>query len=368
MATTKFLKAEAGKQTALGTPATPDFQIPMVGEYEDAQIEVSAEWDSGTWSGMEIVEQAAKLAKVTLRRHSFFEFWPVLLSAGFNDQLTASAAAPYSYVDLLTPTAAGTPRPYTFRFGATGNNIGGTGPAVQVPDAYLQKITLSGNMNSKDVDVETDWFGSEVDDNSGAGYSFAGAALPTPLGMMNTMLGALALKDAGTTGGDFTSLTSLTGVLLDWVLTIETGLSPEWSSDSNQLTYTGVRVQPPTITFAPTIRTNATTYAATRTKFEARTYQELMLTLTGGLSRQAILRATGRWTAVPTPRQREDGQVVITPVFTAETPETQTTTPHYFGWTVDTRWSHSVGDHLAQEAGAGAVLQENGLLIRILGT
>jgi len=368
MATIKFLKAEAGKQAVQGTPATPDFMLPMVGEYEDAQIEVAAEWDSGTWSGMEIVEQAAKLARFTLRGHGFFELLPVFLSAGFNDQLTASDSAPYAYTDLLTPGAAGVPRPYTMRFGALGQNIGGTGPTVQIPDAYLESVTLTGNINSADITVESQWFGSEVDDNSGAGYAFAGAALPSPLGMMKTLLGAISLQDAGATGGDFGSLTGLTGVLLDWVLTIRTGLSPQWSADSNQLTFTGVRIQTPTITFAPTLRTNATTYAATRTKYEARTYQELQITLTGGLSRQAVLRATGRWTSVPTPRRREDGELVISPTFTAETPETQTKTPHIFGWTIDTRWSHGDGDYLAQEGGAGAVLQENGALIRILGT
>ena len=58
---------------------------------------------------------------------------------------------------------------------------------------------------------------------------------------------------------------------------------------------------------------------------------------------------------------------MISPTFTAETPETQTKTPHIFGWTIDTRWSHGDGDYLAQEGGE-AVLQENGALIRIEGT
>ena len=367
MATIKFLKAEAGKQAALGTPASPDFLLPMMGEYEDAQFEVAAEWDSGTWSGIEIVEQAAKLARFKLRGVSFFELWPIFLSAGFNDQIGVGASAPYSYFDVLAPGVVGLPHPYTLRFGALGQNIGGTGPTVQIPDAYLESITLTGNINSKDVTLDSQWFGSEIDDNSGAGYAFAGAALPSPLGMMKTLLGAISLQDAGATGGDFGSLTGLTGVLLDWVLTIRTGLSPKWSADSNQLTYTGVRIQEPTITFTPTIRTNATTYAATRTKYEARTYQELQITLTGELSRQAVFKLTGRWTSVPTPRRREDGELVISPTFTAGTPETQTTTPHIFGWTIDTRWSHGDGDYLAQEGGE-AVLQENGVFIRIEGT
>jgi hypothetical protein len=94
------------------------------------------------------------------------------------------------------------------------------------------------------------------------------------------------------------------------------------------------------VTFTPTIITTATTYNLIRTKRDARTYQEVMMTLLGANSRQAQWRMTGRWTDVPSAHERDDGQIVMRPTFTCATPHTQTTTPHFFGWVVATRWNH----------------------------
>ena len=337
MASVKFLKAEAGQQSVFGTAVSPTFQLPFEAEYEDAQQEHAAGWDSGTWTPVEIVEQVATHARFRLRGTAFFELLPVFFIAGFAD-MTPSGS--YIYTGATSTTAVGAPRPYTFRFGATGNNIGGTGPAVQIADAYLESITLAGNINSKEVTLESQWFGKQIDDNSGAGYAFIGSALPSSIAILNTVKGALALKDATTTGGSFSAMTSVSGALTDWGLTINTGLRPKWRSDSNQTTFSGVQWVEPSVEFTPTIVTDSTTYGLVRTKYNARTYQELMLTLSGASSRAAVFKLTGRWTNVPTAHDRSDGQVVLRPTFTARTPHTQTTTPHYFGWSFTTSWNH----------------------------
>lgn len=335
----KFLKAEAGKQSAFGTAATPDFKLPFMGEYSDEQTEHVAEWDNGTWTPLEIVEQTSDFAKFKLSGAMFFELLPVFLSAGFAD-LTPGGADPYTYDAELNPAAVGAPSPYTFLFG--GNEaIGGTGPAIKIQDGYLQSMTLAFNINSKELTVQSEWFGASVNDNSGAGFAFQGAALPTPLGMMKGLLGALDIQDATTTGGDFATMTAFDCALLDWSLKIDTGLRPAWSADQNDTVYCGYYHEAPAITFTPTVRTNSTNYALIKTKADARTYQEQMLTLNGASSRQVKWQMTGRWLPNFMAHGRANNEVVMQPTFQCATPYTQVTTPHLFGWELDTKWSHT---------------------------
>ncbi len=339
MATEKFIRAEAAKQSAFGTAASSSqFALPFVGEYTDAQEEHVATWDRGTWTPTEIVAKTAEFVTFTLEGVGFFELLPVLLNAGFG-HITVSGSDPYVFDGVVSPTAVGTPRPYTFWFGSR-ENIGGTGPATRVQDSYCQEIVLTGNINTKEVALRSSWFGLQADDNSGAGYAMADAALPTPLGMMRTLQGLFDLKDAGTTGGSFATMTAIDGYLLDWSLTMRTGLAPAWRADSNQQTYTGVQFTEPEIIFTGNIVCDATRYALVRTKYNARTYQELKLTLNGDSSRQVMWKVTGRFTDVPRHTGRAEGQMVLPVTFTAATPHTQTITPHYFGWELDTKWSH----------------------------
>jgi hypothetical protein len=269
----------------------------------------------------------------------FFELLPVFLSAGFAD-LTPTGADPYIYDYELIPATVGTPSPYTFFFG--GNEaIGGTGPAIRIQDGYLQKMVLAFNINSKELTVQSDWFGLSVDDNSAAGRAFIGAALPTPLGMMKGLLSVLEIQDAATTGSDFATMTAFDCSLLDWSLSIDTGLRPQWAAEENALTYCGYYHEAPVITFAPTIRTNATNYALVKGKANSRTYQEIMLTLNGASSRQVKWQMTGRWLPNFIAHTRGSGEVVMSPTFQCATPYTQVTTPHIFGWELDTKWSHT---------------------------
>lgn len=339
MASEKFIYAEAAKQSAFGTAASSSqFQLPFEGEYTDEQEEHAAQWDQGAWTPVEIVAKTAEYASFNLNGVGFFELLPVFLNAGFG-HITVSGSDPYVYDGSVSTTAVGTPRPYTFWFGSR-TNIGGTGPAVRIQDAYCREIALTGNINSKEVQCRTSWFGLQVDDNSDAGYAMAGAALPTPLGMMRTMQGAFDIQDAGTTGGDFATMTNVDGNLLDWSLTINTGVVPAWRADSNQQTYTGVQYEEPSVVFTANIVTDSTVYALIRPKYDDRTYQELQLTLNGDASRQVIWQMTGRWTSVPRHTGRAERQMVLPVTFTARTPHTQTTTPHFFGWELDTKWSH----------------------------
>lgn len=335
----KFLRAEAGKQSAFGTAVTPTFKLPFAGEYKDEQMEHVAEWDQGTWTPLEIVEKTSDYASFKLNGAMWFELLPVFLSAGFAD-LTPGGADPYTYDYELDPAAVGAPSPYTFLFGGD-EDIGGTGPAVRIRDGYLRSMTLAFNINSKELTVQSDWFGASVDDNSGAGFAFQGAALPTPLGMMKGLLGALEIQDAATTGSDFATMTAFDCALLDWQLKIDTGLRPAWAADQNSTYYCGYYHEEPVISFSPTIRTTATNYALVKAKADARTYQEQMLTLNGASSRQVKWQMTGRWLPNFSAHGRGSGEVVMQPVFECKTPYTQTTTPHMFGWELDTKWSHT---------------------------
>jgi hypothetical protein len=335
----KFLKAEAGKQSVFGTAVTPDFKLPFTGEYSDDQTEHVAEWDQGTWTDTEIVEKTSDYATFRLNGAMWFELLPVFLSAGFAD-LAPDGVGPYAYDDELDPAAVGAPIPYTFLFGGN-ENLGGTGPAVRIQDGYLRTMTLAFNINSKELTVQSEWFGASVNDNSGAGHAFQGAALPTPLGMMKGLLGVLEIQDAATTGGDFATMTAFDCSLLDWTLTIDTGLRPKWAAEENALTYCGFYHEAPAVTFAPTLRTNSTNYALVKGKANSRTYQEVMLTLNGASSRQLKLQMTGRWLPNFIAHTRGSGEVVMQPTFQCASPHTQTTTPHYFGWELDTLWSHT---------------------------
>ncbi|MFA6168301.1 MAG: hypothetical protein WC700_16890 [Gemmatimonadaceae bacterium] len=335
----KFLKAEAGKQTAFGTPAAPTFKLPFVGEYADAQEEHVAEWDAGYWTPTAIVEKTADMATISLSGAMFFELLPVFLSAGFAD-LSPGGAGPYAYDYEIDPAAVGAPSPYTFLLG--GNEaLGATGPAVKIQDAYLRTMSLSFSISNRQVTAQSEWFGLSVNDNGAAGFAFIGAALPTTPGMMKGLLSALEIQDAATTGSDFTTMTAFDCSLLDWTLSIDTGLRPKWAADENALTYCGYYHEAPVVTFTPTIRTNSVNYALVKAKANARTHQELLLTMNGAASRQVKWMMTGRWLPGFTAHGRANNEVVMQPTFQCETPYTQVTTPHFFGWELDTLWSHT---------------------------
>jgi hypothetical protein len=90
------------------------------------------------------------------------------------------------------------------------------------------------------------------------------------------------------------------------------------------------------VEFAASYRTTATNYALIKAKADARTYQELMFTLTGNNSAQWINKITGRFLANFTAHSRANDEVVMSPTFRAGTPHAQTTTPHFYGWELDT--------------------------------
>lgn len=338
---TKFLRCFAAQQSAFGTAASSgQFQLPFTGEYEDLQEEHVAEWDQGTWTPQTIVEKTAELARVTLRGVMFFELLPVIHNMAWGNVDATNETTHYSYDGSVSPSAVGAPAFYTFWLG--GNEaIGGTGPMVRIQDAFVESYTLSGNLNTKEIAIEATLVGLKVDDNSGAGFAAPSAALPTSLGMMKTLKGAFNIQDAATTGGDFATMTAISGVMLDWSLTINTGLTPKWSSDANALTYGGVRHVEPSIEFAPQIRTTSTTYAYTKAKANAKTFQELQMVIDGEDQRTLTYNMTGRWLPNFIAHGRQNDEVVMLPTFRAETPHTQTTTPHWFSWTLDTEWEHS---------------------------
>lgn len=336
--TTKFLAGFAGKQTVFGTAVAATFKLPFVGEYEDAQEEHSAEYDSGFWTPTVIVGEVAQHARFTLNGTGFFELMPVLFNAG-HDHITVGGVGPFEFDDVVSPSAVGVPRPYTFFFGGN-ENLGGTGPMVRIRDGHMESFQLAGNINTKEVSLQSQWFGASVDDNSDAGFAKPSSNLPSPLGMMKTLLGTLEIQDATTTGGDFTTMTATDKALLDWTFACDFGLRPQWSADENQLVYSGVRHVMPTASFQAAIRTTATNYALVKAKADAKTFQELMLTLNGGASELLKLKMTGRWLPNVIAHSRNNDEVVMAATFQVETNYLQVTTPHWLSWELDTNWTH----------------------------
>lgn len=333
-ASVKFLKTEAGQQSAFDSAATPNIKLPLTGEYEDAQEEHVAEFDQGQRTALEIVEQVGQHATFTLSGTAFFELIALAYMAG-NDDITPTGVGPYIYDDDMAVAAVGTPLPWTFLFGGN-ENLGATGPAVKIINAYCQSFTVSGNLGMEGATFTSTWFGSRVDDNSGAGYAFAGAALPAQLNMVKSLKAGISLDDAGATGGVFTTMTALSCAMLDWSITVNFGIEPKWSTDSNRLTFCGVRFNEPSVEFSAGFRTTSTNYGLIKAKADARTYQELLFTLSGNNSAQWINKITGRFMANFTAHSRANDEVVMNPTFRAGTPYTQTTTPHFYGWELDT--------------------------------
>lgn len=334
-----FLKGEFDFQAAFGTPVVPDKDLPFTGKYVDEQTEHNADYDAGTWVKSTISAKTNDYATFTLDGSAFFELIPLFLNAGIN--YTAAASGPvgppqlYTYDDTLSISAEGTPRPITFRFGGN-ENIGGTGPAIQIADAYCQSLTISGGVNNQVAQLSSTWFGKSVDDNSAAGYAFAATGTPPLLNFVRAMGNTFELQDATTTGGDFATMTSTDCQILSWELVINTGAMPKWGADATTFNYCGVRFENPSIEFRPVIRTNATTYPLFRTAYDNRTYQEMQLTLSGDDGRLWLNQFTGRFIDVPSAHDRAEGEVVMNPVWRTERYPSQTTTPHFWSWQLDT--------------------------------
>jgi len=329
MAGEGFLKAQVGLQTAHGTPVTPTIQVPWTVDYEDTREIHTAEYDAGTWTPTTIVAQVATSARVTIKGTAMFEMLPVLWNSGYAD---VAPAGTYTHTYTIAPGAVGAPMPLSWEIGAVGASLGATGPAVKISDAYLESWTLSGNMNDKTITLEGEFFASTFDPGTGSnGYAFtASLVLPTGCEIMKYLGGQINVKDAGATGGSFTAMTALSGVVMDWKLTGKTGLKPKYSGDGNTTTFGGVTYEKPSLEYTPTLRTTTATVANILAKWTARTYQELQIVINGSAATEKLTaNLTGRWTAVPTVHARENGEVVIKPTFTAQTPHTQVTTPHW---------------------------------------
>ena len=333
MGSDKFLKMQVGLQTAFGTPATPTIQLPLTGEYEDQRIHHAAEYDTGTWTLTEISTLQQTLSKVMVKGSAIYEVLPVLLNSMWED-VAPSGADPYTHTYTISPAAVAVPKPLTALCGAVGENLGGTGPAVKLPDLYVRSLTLAANVNNPMVRLDAELFGTNVDDNRAAGYAFASVALPATMEVINGLKGAISIDDAGATGGAFTTMTAFSCAIVDWSLKLTSGLEPKYCLTDNVVTHMGVRYTEPSAEFTATVRTTAANYALVKAKSDARTYQELQLVLSGALTRALTVNLTGRWTSVPSAATRENGEVVMKSTFQARTPHTQTTTPHFGALTV----------------------------------
>lgn len=340
MGSERFLKAQCGLQADFGTAVTPTIQVPWTVNYEDGREHHTAEWDSGAWTPTTIATLAQTFALVKPSGTMFFEMLPVLLGSGLEDA-AGVGADPYTHTYTISPSAVATPKPLTWLIGENGNNLGATGPAAKFKDQYLRTLKLAANINDKMVSFEAEMFGTGYDDNSGAGYAFASVNLPATMEAMNGLKGQINIQDATATGGDFATMTAFTCSFIDWSLALETGVEPKYCLSDNITTFAGIKQTQPNIELDATVRTSSTNYALMKAKADARTYQELQLIVNGALTRKLTVNLTGRWVEMPTVHGRQDGEVVMRGKFRAETPHTQTTTPHYGAFIVVSKqnWS-----------------------------
>lgn len=341
MANERTIRAQVGLQTDFETGVAATIILPTTVDYSDDREVHESDYASGNWVPTTVAVKTADYATITTSGQAHFETLPVFLGSGWADASPAGGD-PYTHTYTVSPSAVGTPKPCTWEVGSYGNNIGATGPAVKMIDQYCQRLVLSANINDKLVNAESEWFGTKVDDNSAAGYAFtAGLAVPPNLTGINGLQGAINIQDAGTIGGDFATMTAFACAIIDWQLSMDTGLRPLWCLCDNQTTFSGYRQDPPEVTFDVTVRTSATNYALVKAKADALTYQELQLVLSGAGSRAATFNMTGRWTECKSAHAREGGEVVMKAKFTCQTPSTQTTTPHYFAAIVVSKYNWS---------------------------
>lgn len=332
MASSKFNKSQVGLQTAIGTGLAATamaIQVPWKGTYEDKRQIHVAEYDAGTWTPTTILAQASSETGATFEGTAFFEMMPVLLNSGLAD---VAPSATYIHTYTVSPAAIAVPMPLTALFGTVGTYIATTAPAVMLKDLFLKTLTLSANINDKMVMVKAEMFGSTFDDNSAAGYAFDTVALPATMEAINGLRGVIRYQDVdAVTGGGFLTMTDFECSILDWELTLDTGIEPAYCLTDETTTWTALKYTQPVCTFKPIVRTTTATYAAIKAKSDARTYQELQLYLPGANASTHYLRfdMTGRWDVVPTAHDDQDGEVVMKPTFLVETPHTQTTTPHW---------------------------------------
>lgn len=336
MASSKARNAEVGLQTAHGTPVAPTVRVPMGWTDEDQrEVHVAA---YGGWTPTAVTTEIATMAGLEVDGPAFFELLPIFFNSGIDD-VAPTGADPYTHTYAISPSAVGAPMPLTWKVGATGVDIGGTGPAVQLADMYVEEITLSGNINDKVVNCKVKMFGTEWDDNSGAGYAFEGVDFVSTQEMLSAILGQLNIQDAETTGGNFLTMTPFSCAVLDWEWTLTTGIGPLWCTTDNTTSFVGLKYTEPMCTFKPVMRTSATNYALVKAKHTARTPQELQLIVNGTATRAFTANMTGRWTECPTVHGDTDGELTMSPTFTCEVPAMQTTWPHFLGVIVVSKYN-----------------------------
>lgn len=347
MGSVNFLKAEAGRQDAHGTPVTPTFQLPFVGNYTDEQEEHMAPWDAGAWIAGEELVKVNDYATMSFNGTASFEMLPMFFFGGY--QFQAPGTPDFTYQDAINLNQAGIPNPYTFRFGAVDEPLfGGGGPAVQLANAYCMNLTLSGGINARAVGFTSDWFAAGVDDNfddaQGApvGYPFAATATPGPRNYLIALGNNIEIDAAQDTGGLFETMLPFECDTIDWELSINFGTVPKWGADGDGLSYCGVRFNQPSIEFRPTMRTNDRTYQRVRHRYNTREYLELRLRVNGvGADTNATFQITGQWVSCPQPHGRANDEVVMQPVFRAKRVPSQTTTPHLFDWNIKGEYEHA---------------------------
>ena len=354
MATINFLKTEAGRQLDFDTRIDPQFQLPFVSNYTDAQEDHTAPWDSGTWIAGELSAKVNDAGTIQMTGSGWFQLMPMFFFAGYrfkpSSTVDVDGSNAFLYEDGVDLSGGVTadPTPYTFRSGAEGLPLAASGEdAIEMMRGICQTVTLSGGVGNPATQLQADWFVDGLNDNQRQGFPFLTNATPAPLTLMPALGNNFWTQDAPVDGSLFDDLSPTNCKIISWSLAINFGAQPQWGADGGRRgglpVYCGIRFDNPYVEWRPIIRTDEDTYQRIRVKYDDRTYQTLRWRMDGlGIGSRDFfeITMTGRWNACPQPHGRNNNEVSMQPVFRTNRFPGQNTNPHLFNWRMQHGYFH----------------------------
>jgi len=167
-------KIQVGKETVIGTPATPTAQL--VGSLTmkpNYAVYRPDDHDTGLFSEYYRSEIVGQQAEGTFESDFNFEQAPILLGMAVKGGVTPSGN---TYAFTPTLNAAWNPDTYTFIFGDNQQ-------AYQIPMVFATSLTISGSVDDA-VMVSADLWGQKMD----AGASFSSLSIPSTIEAAKTNL------------------------------------------------------------------------------------------------------------------------------------------------------------------------------------
>lgn len=345
-----------GQQSAFNEQAGAiDFALPLSKlSYVDGSVNRMGHDGTGAYVPRTIRQKTAQQTVITAEGELFYEHLPFFFSgfahmfpfdAGggiyrYNPLGTASDFAPSVYAPawetmlywgIITSDAQL----------STGNK------ALLFYNAFVDQFILKGNAASGELGYTLNLQAGPLDvsgepDISELGIGAAALKMCHPLDL------TIATKTAGTTGGDFTSMTELGCNLLNWTMTVKTPAAMRWAANAdtvaaNLYSYCGIKYIQPSIVFESTFVTETSTYNAIRQRYVDNTPLVMLFKIGPDSGHEFDLWMSGYWTNVPSVHDEDSDEIVMKATFTAESPAIQTTTPHWITARMLTGWEYDFG-------------------------